>query len=714
MSKFIYAAERNPDSGFYEFQKDFESDADCTACVKIFAETRYILFINDTYVCEGPCRSSLEKGYYDRINSVSLKKGKNRIRVLIMFIRDRMSFSTVRKSDTPSLLFSMEGEGVSVYSDESWKLYKQTSHTFEGQERLPIPPFEIESFPRTYSELPVDVGEGNDFVHDISPYGVCPKYQLEERPIPMIVPGDPVVIVPQNVGEGFAEYDFGSYVTAKVRVRTAKHTEAKIIYAECRETEQGKGIRDDKNGFIRGNADRIRTEEAEGDFTTFWFRAFRFIRIETEDPADILEVSAMPCHYPLDITAEFDSSEASYRRMFEVSIHTLLCCMHEIYVDCPYYEQQQYVMDSAIECAVTAVLSRDRRMLAKCISEFAASQEPSGFIHANYPADYTQIIPGFSFFFVFLLRSYLDLSHDDGFVKRYVPTVDKIFCCFDSLLSEDRLIHASEKWDFVDWVPEWWCGVPSMFPKETMTIYNLYYLAALKDAEYICEKLGRKGLLQEYREKYAVMKAALDKKMLDPRTGLYRDTEHAEKFSMHGIIWAVLAGLYEGEDAKEKLGLLGNGGLLVSSFSMNFYLFKALERVGVRESFKKFMSGWESMLSMHCTTWCENPDHPRSECHAWSAAPIYVFGRFVLGVNEDYDGLTISPVVSDLRYASGKVATRFGTVSVDWKIADGRFLMTVDKSACDTDLPVTVILPSGEKTEFCEKKREFSCIMEQL
>ena len=118
--------------------------------------------------------------------------------------------------------------------------------------------------------------------------------------------------------------------------------------------------------------------------------------------------------------------------MWDVSINTLKCCTHEIYVDCPHYEQQQYVMDSAIESAVTMRLTHDTAMVRKCIGEFAASQQPNGILCANYPCSYVQIIPGFSFFFVFLLKDYLDYSADTAFAAKYTGVIDKIFAFFDN------------------------------------------------------------------------------------------------------------------------------------------------------------------------------------------------------------------------------------------------------------------------------------------
>jgi len=84
------------------------------------------------------------------------------------------------------------------------------------------------------------------------------------------------------------------------------------------------------------------------------------------------------------------------------------------------------------------------------------------------------------------------------------------------------------------------------------------------------------------------------------------------------------------------------------------------------------------MLDNHCTTWCENPDNPRSECHAWSCAPYYEFSRNILGIKIGFDDeIVISPVPGKLTYAKGTVPTRFGDLYVSWTYESGIFNIEV-------------------------------------
>ena len=343
----------------------------------------------------------------------------------------------------------------------------------------------------------------------------------------------------------------------------------------------------------------------------------------------------------------------------------------------------------------------------KCIQEFAVSQRLDGLLLANYPSSFTQIIPGFSFFWIFLLRDYLEYTRDTAFAEPYMGTVDKILSYYGRLVRKNKFITRTEYWDFVDWVPEWDYGVPRVQKGEALTVYNLYYAYALRCGAFIASETGRKELSREYRRRFDELADMLFRYCYDREERFFKDGSETGTFSMHTAIWSILAELVTGSDAERMIKAVFAKPVSKSTFSMNYYLFRALEKAGKYEYADIIYEDWKKMLDMHCTTWCEYPDQPRSECHGWSTAPLYEFSANILGVKVAFeDVIQIIPIViGDLTWARGTVPTRFGPVNVQWERKEQIFSVSVTAPA---HVKKTVTLPDGAYFEFFDEEGVFS------
>ena len=58
-----------------------------------------------------------------------------------------------------------------------------------------------------------------------------------------------------------------------------------------------------------------------------------------------------------------------------------------------------------------------------------------------------------------------------------------------------------------------------------------------------------------------------------------------------------------------------------------FYLFRALEAVGMYDRTEELWGDWKKCIDWHMTTFPETPFDTRSDCHAWSALPLYEFRK---------------------------------------------------------------------------------------
>ena len=725
MSFWICADERPSNTHFYYFTKEFDAVKGAKLTAFSCGDTRYQLWLNGKLICEGPCQGSSYVRYYEESDlSDALVDGTNRLTAKVMYMQEG-SFISVYRGSRPAFwmdgtLTDTDGQAHPIGTDSTWVCTRDDATTFHHMPGVhtSVPPFEEVMGGAFLTPVPVaQMYEPNIANAGYNIFGLGEYYPLAKRPIPQMKThaARPMQVVRE--GRGWVELDAGAYTTAKVSLDLCAHAGSlvRIIYSECyvqfnaqgHSYKAGRDDHSDPASGLPGVFDAIHTTGHRQHFAPFWYRSFRYIRIEYDPESDFIysNLTYSPYFYPLDCTGSFTSSDERLNRMWEISRNTVMCCMHEMYVDCPFYEQQQYDMDSCLEMLFTMRLSDDSRMPYKSLTDLAHSQMADGMLQANYPSTMVQIIPDFTLFWVLMLREYLrcygSCKEEIDKVRVLTGTMDKALNVFENYMTADGLIGPTPYWPFVDWVPTWPVGVPVGGREEPLTVTCLMYASALKAAAEISSAVGRPERAAEYARRACDMIVHVNDRCYDEEAGLYRDTPSRRAFSQHTTLWAVLSGAVSGNEAGALVDRTFDGHVetAVCTFSMNHFLFRALEKAGRYQYAPKLFDGWQRMMDMHCTTWCENPDSPRSECHGWSSAPIYEMSEMILGVypsGDGYNHVTIKPCVDvlDLTAASGTVPTPFGLISVDWQKQDGRLMLNVSVPK-DVPMEVNVVMPDG-------------------
>lgn len=116
--------------------------------------------------------------------------------------------------------------------------------------------------------------------------------------------------------------------------------------------------------------------------------------------------------------------------------------------------------------------------------------------------------------------------------------------------------------------------------------------------------------------------------------------------------------------------VLTDTSLSQATFYYRFYLTIALKKAGLSNMYYDQLKPWRNMLAAGLTTFAENPDPTRSDCHAWSASPNYDFLSTLCGIVPDAPGfkkILIQPSPGPLTEISGTMPHPQGTVVVDLK-----------------------------------------------
>jgi alpha-L-rhamnosidase len=129
-SSMIWSTSEASEKGEYVvFRKSFElADTNATALMELFADSRYLLWINGKYVLRGPCRFYPKRPEYDEVDVKQyLKKGKNTIAILVHTIGNSNNGRIMKHAPGVAVVLKMSGKEI-LRTDATWKYYNKTMY----------------------------------------------------------------------------------------------------------------------------------------------------------------------------------------------------------------------------------------------------------------------------------------------------------------------------------------------------------------------------------------------------------------------------------------------------------------------------------------------------------------------------------------------------------------------------------------------------------
>lgn len=704
----------------YYFKKTVTCKREGKAICKISAQSRYKLYVNGELCGFGPCKGTREKMFVDTLDVTKyMKKGENEILVEVLKLSSPSvdgrwgAVEGVLRKGMAALCFELHAGGTGVRSSDTWRCAKKT-----GTELRPInsaaftEKVEYPACEKLVFKPVISLGNADDESTDHYWWGITSELFLHKRPIPNLT------MEKKDISFD-GEYFDASYLTFGFPRFTVKGKgTAHIYYFECFGSQDPKikADRCDRSlGFEKTTEDVI-TVDGECTFEPFWFRTFRFIRVETEGDVSVKLDRFFEVNYPMEVRDDYDFDREDDNKLFEISVRTLKRCMHETYEDCPYYEQLQYAMDTSLQMIFNYQLTDDDCLARKAMDDFAACQHADGLMVSRYPCIADQHIPTFQLYFIFMVYSHYIRFGDVTLVRKHLRAVDGVIEWFSHLVTDKSIVGQSKYWNFIDWAEPWTydekrkCdgGVPLGYKEGPIGIYSSMLAYFLKIAAKLNTVCKRRDVANEYETLAAKISKGTEKYFYDEKAGMYADDLAHTKYSQHMQTWCVLSGIAEGERA----GQIMKNSLDVSAkstYAFAYMYFRALEKVGMYGETERMMQSYRNLLKLNCTTVPETPVASRSECHAWGAVAIYEFSATVLGVRTDdpaKKSVTVKPYINGRDFAKGTVSSICGDVFVSWKKSDGVFEITVKN---ESDREKTVVMPNGEVYKSDEKEIRLSC-----
>lgn len=710
--------------------------------IRISADSRYKLYVNGKLAEAGPCKGDGQIWFADEVDLIPyLKKGKNVLAVRVLrypTIQSKGCFGIYR-TEFPGFfaegkILDDEGKEYSLNAADGWKVRKDENFHIVSESDFFAPLQILENnrgalwqkgwmnpdynedgweVPWEYPSMNQAVSPGN----------------LQKRPIPFLfrkerdfenivqtqdqiiskeewtkfLKGEQDILVPPH-SEVSVEISAGVERTAYLclAVEHGKEAQISILQSEAYVLGGEKGalkvpVKDDredyKKGFLAGFTDHyicagFGTTESPEVYEPFWFRTFRFVRLEIktkEEPLILKKFNYTETGYPLEVQTKAEASDDRFAKIWEISERTLRCCMHETYEDCPFYEQLQYAMDTRAQILYTYAVSADDRLARRCMEDFRRSQRYDGLLNCATPRYDASVIPGFSIYYILMLYDHMMYFGDRELLEDHMPTVERILQFFHRNRNPKGYVEKigglndgkARFWSFIDWAVEWdrTTGIPPAILKGPVTMESLLYILGLQKAAKIAEYLDRKEQSRLFLERAEKVQDAV-RTFCTGKNGMLQDGPGIEEYSQHTQVFSVLTDTVRGEQAKQNLRetILHKENYPQCSVAMAYYLFRALEKTDMYELTESYWDIWQRMIDKHATTCVEDEVQERSECHAWGALILYELPSVILGVRPSapgYEKMEVRPVPGYLQSARGRVVTPKGMVEVEWYRENG-------------------------------------------
>ena len=663
--------------------------------VMVSADNRYQLFVNGQRVGMGPARADRMHWRYETYDLLPyLQPGSNTITATVWnYGIDR---PWAQESYRTAFLLQPRGSDfAALQTDEKWTVLHNPAYSpiTGSRERLGTyivtgPQLHIDGarYPwgalagaQEFADKAVPLqranprGTGTEMYWPLVARQI-PPLELRQLPPPRVIHDDRRVapfsdtLLPAGIRDSFL-LDMGQLTNAFFRWKTTGGNGAKIriTYAESLFDAAGsKGHRDSIAGkHILGVYDEYLTEGGERTYTTLWFRTARYLQVSYETATEPLQITGLEVEeiaYPFEEVGTFTSPDTERRidKILEVGWRTARLCAQEIYVDCPYYEQLQYVGDTRIQALISLYVSGDARLMRKAIELFDDSRMAEGLTMSRYPDHNGQVIPPYSLMWVMMVYDYLMHTGGTAFVSDRFEGVRAVLDWYRRQELPNGLVGPTPHWNYVDWTPEWpWNselrmgGVPPL--EGGSSIISGQYAMALGAAGEVAAALGDTEAAHAYHDRAGAVTAAIRELCWDGARGLLRDTPEGGTYSQHANIMGILNDGLPVPKEEVLLRILDDTTLTQSSAYFDFYLAEALREAGRADLYPGFLDQWRGYLAQGFTTYPEKPGETRSDCHAWSSSPNYHLPSLVAGIRPTAAGFAtveIRPAeVADFGYA---------------------------------------------------------------
>ncbi|MGM9714132.1 MAG: alpha-rhamnosidase [Prevotella sp.] len=517
------------------------------------------------------------------------------------------------------------------------------------------------------------------------PAATHPMFQTaSQRPSGFALPTVPIAHVRMEEAAGGMLYDFGKETMGYIVLNDVTEGDnIQVFYGESREEAL------DHDHCETLDFVHIKTS---GRYVIPDSKAFRFVHVVAEGKT-IGNVAALYEYLPHDeaSSGSFESSDSLLNDIWRVSAYTLDLTTREFFMDGIKRDRWTWSGDAIQSYLMNYYLHFDSETVKRTIRQLRGKDPVTA--HVNTIMDYT-------FYWFMSVLDYYTFTADIDFVREMYPRMRTLMDYVLGRLDADGFAEGRpDDWIFIDWVdfPMHKRGVVCFEQILFSVSLRTMSLAAslLRDNPLECPPQGSLSV-DEYREDaerytqlYNSVRQKTDDTFWDNNAHAYihsiedgKPNKQITKFpNMFALLYNDIPQSRR-DDIIQHVMLNPDVEAITTPY-MRFYELEALCKAGyyddVIRSIKDYWGGmlaegatsfWEKYVpSEHGTEHLQMYGRPygKSLCHAWGASPLYLLGKYFLGVRPltaGYETWECTPHLGPLDWMSGAVPTPHGPIHI--------------------------------------------------
>ena len=373
-----------------------------------------------------------------------------------------------------------------------------------------------------------------------------------------------------------------------------------------------------------------------------------------------LSLKFYPTLLPVEIKPqEFSGVKADLRKKIrEVAIHTLRCCMHEHYEDCPWREQALYTLDSRNQMLAGYEVFKDKNadFVRANLDLISRGVRNDGILSLCYPAGTDYPIPFYTLAYFMQMNEYIINTGDTTLAEEKFDILVGLLEVFYSRSGENglakRFPDSEGYWNFYEWSKHLSGSPKSKELRADEQPYEADLSAALSLASSamsdICQSLGKRHEAVFYRERAQMISKSIAEVFYRKDIGLFFDFTDRPDIEPSALTQAmcVLCGAADGLNQAIILDAVANNGgkfgeieVIPATLSMACFRYDALLKADKCKYTDVILGEIDRdcgyMLDCGATTFWETLKGEAdfggagSLCHGWSAMAAYYYSKLL-------------------------------------------------------------------------------------